>query len=75
MRFHNIIDGRQETAIVKDEYGNDSAKPADSVDRAYCFDYAMLRDTYGVNLEVVTDGDDEDYNEPFSVAKQEPIPF
>lgn len=64
VRFKNIIDGRQETTIEKDEFGNDKVKATDSVDRAYCFDYAMLRDTYGINLEVVTGGVEEDYEEP-----------
>ena len=64
VRFKNIIDGRHETTIEKDEFGNDKVKATDSVDRAYCFDYAMLRDTYGINLEVVTGGVEEDYEEP-----------
>ncbi len=75
VRFHNIIDGRQETTIVKDALGNDTAKPTDSVDRAYCFDYAMVRDTYGINLEVVAGDADEDYNEPSPEPQQESLPF
>ena len=70
VRFKNIIDGRQETTIEKDEFGNDKVKATDSVDRAYCFDYAMLRDTYGINLEVVTGGVEEDYEEPRPVPTQ-----
>lgn len=64
VRFKNIVDGRQETTIEKDEFGNEKVRATDSVDRAYCFDYEMVRDNYGINLEVVTSGVEDELEEP-----------
>jgi hypothetical protein len=75
VRFKNIIEGRQDVTIEKDEWGHDKVKATDSVDRAYCFDYEMVRDGYGINLEVVTDGIEEDYEEPRQEPQQQQIPY
>jgi DNA primase catalytic core len=64
VRFKNIIDGRRETTVVKDEHGEEKLKPVDSVDRAMCFDYELVREHFGINLEVVaSDGGDDDFCE------------
>ena len=51
VRFKNIIQGRQ-------QYGEPvlgSPAPEESVvDQAYCFDYALLKEQYDINLEVST---------------------
>lgn len=51
VRFKNIIQGRQ-------QYGEPvlgSPAPEESVvDQAYCFDYAVLKEQYDINLEVST---------------------
>lgn len=75
VRFKNIIDGRHETTVEKDEWGNDKLKTTDSVDRAYCFDYEMVRDNYGINLEVVVSGVEDDLEEPRPEPKQQIIPY
>lgn len=75
VRFKNIIDGRHETTVEKDEWGNDKLKTTDSVDRAYCFDYEMVRDNYGINLEVVASGVEDDLEEPRPEPKQQIIPY
>ncbi len=65
VRFKNIIDGRHETMTVIDEHGNEKLKNTDHIDRAYCFDYNMLKENYGINLDVIaTAVDDDDLEEP-----------
>ena len=75
VRFKNIIDGHQEVTVEKDEWGHEKVKNTDSVDRAYCFDYEMVRDNYGINLEVVTSDVEEDLEEPRPEQKQQEIPY
>ncbi len=64
VRFHSIIDGRREMVTVEN---NGTAQPQykDRIDRAYCFDYEMLNENYGINLEeIVSNGADDDLEEP-----------
>ena len=63
VRFKNIVDGKHETYMVKDSFGQERVRAADSIDRAYCFDYEMIKRNYNINLEVVMDNSDEDYEE------------
>lgn len=62
VRFRNIVDGKHETVSYTDSFGQERVRGADSIDRAYCFDYDLVKKQYGINLEVVMDSDaaDED---------------
>lgn len=62
VRFRNIVDGKHETISYTDSFGQERVRGADSIDRAYCFDYDLVKKQYGINLEVVMDSDaaDED---------------
>ena len=62
VRFRNIVDGKHETVSYTDSFGQQRVRGADSIDRAYCFDYDLVKKQYGINLEVVMDSDaaDED---------------
>ena len=50
-RFKNIIQGRQQYDSTPDT----APREESVVDQAYCFDYAMLKEQFGINLEVSTD--------------------
>lgn len=60
VRFRNIVDGKHETVSYTDSFGQERVRGADSIDRAYCFDYEMLKQHYNINLEVVMDSDNAD---------------
>lgn len=60
VRFRNIVDGKHETVSYTDSFGQERIRGADSIDRAYCFDYEMLKQHYNINLEVVMDSDNAD---------------
>ena len=65
VRFKNIIDGRHETMTVIDSTtGAEKLQNTDTIDRAYCFDYNMLKEKYGLNLEVIATSGIEDIEEP-----------
>ena len=75
VRFHSIIDGRRETVQVEDEFGNQTVKYKDRTDRAYCFDYEMLSESYGITLEEIVNDAEEDLEESRPVAKEGSLPF
>ena len=52
MRFKNIINGIHQVETVETETGFKQLSTTDSIDQAMCFDYEMLRDSFGINLEV-----------------------
>lgn len=65
VRFHSIIDGRREMITVESPSGSAQPQYKDRIDRAYCFDYEMLNESYGINLEeIANDGTDDDMEEP-----------
>lgn len=71
VRFHNIIDGRRDTMRTTDRDGNERLVSTDTIDRAYCFDYEMLCENYGINLEVEAANNTEDeFEEPRPVAHE-----
>lgn len=47
----------------------DPSKEASVVQRSYCFDYNMLADTYGINLEQATDKDGDTAREEDELAE------
>ena len=53
VRFKNIIKGIQttETEMVN---GYQTPVEQSTIDQAYCFDYELLQEQYGINLEVST---------------------
>lgn len=53
VRFKNIIKGQQQLSAVQTN-GSTSFADESTVEQAYCFDYDMLKEQYGVNLEVST---------------------
>ena len=59
VRFKNISNTVESTAETKDSYGATTVKQTTRIDWALCFDYEALRETYGINLEVDVDEDDE----------------
>lgn len=65
MRFKNIINGIHQVETVETETGIKQLTTTDTIDQAMCFDYEMLRDSFGINLEV-----EMSTNEP----EQEEIP-
>ena len=53
VRFKNIIRGVQQTMTVQLKSGLSIADES-TVDQAYCFDYDLLKEQFGINLEVST---------------------
>ena len=72
VRFKNIIDGHHETMTVIDKFGQEKIQNTDQIDRAYCFDYNMLKENYGLNLEVIATAVENDDLEESIHKKQEP---
>ena len=58
MRFKNIINGIHQVDTV-DANGSKQLTHTDSIDQAMCFDYEMLCDSFGINLEVEKSAPDE----------------
>ena len=70
VRFKNMIDGRHETMTVIDELGHEKLKNTDSVERAYLFDYDMLKSNYGLSLDVIASTVEQDLEEPTPKAPE-----
>ena len=58
MRFKNIINGLHQVDTVENN-GVKQLTHTDSIDQAMCFDYEMLCDSFGINLEVEKSAPDE----------------
>ena len=76
-RFKNIIQGRQ---VYGSESVNGNVQEESVVDQAYCFDYAMLKEQFGINLEVSTESiyaDDikEEQEEKHTNDTQQELPY
>lgn len=52
MRFKNIINGVHQAESVEIGQGIKQLTTTDTIDQAMCFDYEMLCDSFGINLEV-----------------------
>lgn len=59
MRFKNIINGVHQVESVEMQMGVRQLTHTDTIDQAMVFDYEMLRDAFGINLEVAASGADE----------------
>ena len=59
MRFKNIINGIHQVDTVESTNGNKQLTHTDSIDQAMAFDYEMLCDSFGINLEVEKSAPDE----------------
>ena len=53
VRFKYIVQGRQVTTM-ETVNGYTTQVDQTTVDQAYCFDYAMVKEQYGINLDVST---------------------
>lgn len=53
-RFKNIIQGYTQTTVVQ-SVGSVERKEETTFDQAYCFDYEMIVEQYGVNLDISFD--------------------
>ena len=60
MRFKNIINGIHQVEAVDGNLGEKRLQATDSIDQAMAFDYEMLRDAFGINLEVEASAPDEE---------------
>lgn len=60
MRFKNIINGVHQVESVEAQMGVKQLTHTDTIDQAMVFDYEMLRDAFGINLEVEASGADEE---------------
>lgn len=59
MRFKNIINGVHQAESVEIGQGIKQLTTTDTIDQAMCFDYEMLCDSFGINLEVQKSAPDE----------------
>lgn len=59
MRFKNIINGLHQVETVETDSGFKHVTTTDTIDQAMCFDYEMLCDSFGINLEVQKSAPDE----------------
>lgn len=59
VRFKNYSNSAESTVPYTDNEGKPAVMRTSRTDWALCFDYAMLAENYGINLEVETAGDDD----------------
>ena len=58
VRFKNIANAH-ETTVISNQNGYPTSTQTSRVDLALCFDYALIKEKYGVNLEIETVPADE----------------
>ncbi len=69
MRFRNIINGLHQVDTVEVQ-GVKQVTNTDTIDQALCFDYEMLRETFGINLEIEMSAPDEPDTEEISTQTE-----
>jgi hypothetical protein len=59
VRFKNIVKGVEMTKVIPVTGSSPQVIKTSTVDQAMCFDYELLAENYGVNLEIDNSGRNE----------------